>query len=573
MLVVGILTWSYFSIKSQTASISHPQEFLIRSNSNSPYRFHDPFIAYHLLDKLDTASVLPKNTTNPKFYRRVFNGIALNDNYCKEHRAHFANYPEVVFDHINLVSDFWTNHQLKLTSLKELHGVDVQPEISFNIIGKPENRKDAVLFKYPPSLDANIYFFNNPFHSYRLIGKEFGCLSQVYNHIPGSVNMLRKDYVGNTIAEYTQQYASKPQCFDNSKFFPQTYVLWKQDHCEEFFKYFNSPAYAELKKERGVVFLRKISTGVHQGKGVFPLTEEAEQNLTKEYENGALCGKNANTTVIQKLIHNPLLLEGRKFDFRVYMLVASTNPMISYFYDGYLRISLSEYDPNSKEKNTFVTNIVLNHDVFDIAEKNGTYKGMTKKEMEAKTCWWFDDLQKYLTEQGRITDPDWLNNHLRAQMKKIMIHLTRMAELSYAKQSSLSELYGIDLMLDDNLDVWFIELNTMPLIAGWNPVTKKFFNNLMKDYFEIEYGLLRSRMKRVIDYINILTKEKSQWKVTGDGIEIKNFKAAQKEFEKVSMNYFEDEFKPSEKNGFQLIVDHNLQGPERYAGYLLEECF
>jgi len=255
------------------------------------------------------------------------------------------------------------------------------------------------------------------------------------------------------------------------------------------------------------------------------------------------------------------------------MLIASTNPMISYFHDGYLRISLSEYDPNSKEKNTFVTNIVLNHDVFEIAEKNGTYNGMTKQEMEAKTCWWFDDLQKYLVEIGRVVDPNWLDNHLRAQMKKIMIHLTRMSEKYYAKQSSLSELYGIDLMLDDNLDVWFIELNTMPLIAGWNPVTIKFFNNLMKDYFEIEFALLRSRMKRVVQYINVLTMSNAEWTVGDDGIEIPNFEEAKKEFEKITMNSFEPEFVPKSTNGFQLIVNHNLKGADRYAGYLPKDCF
>jgi len=249
--------------------------------------------------------------------------------------------------------------------------------------------------------------------------------------------------------------------------------------------------------------------------------------------------------------------------------------MIAYFHDGYLRISLSEYDKNSKEKNTFVTNIVLNHDVFEFAEKNGTYNGMTKEEMEQKTCWWFDDLQRYLMEQGRIEDPNWLDNHLRAQMKKIMIHLTRMAERHYAKQSSLSELYGIDLMLDDNLDVWFIELNTMPLIKGWNDVTVRFFNNLLKDYFEIEHALLKSRMKRVIKYINSLTRRSGRWVVDVEGIEIPDLEDVREGFEKVTMNYFDDEYQVSAGNGFQLIVDHNYEMGDmrRYNDILSIDCF
>jgi len=544
------------------------------SRQNAKYKFDYPFLAFHLLEKLDSLSILDLNTTTPEYFEKTYRGLTVNPNYCSEHRAHFVTHPEIVFDEINLVSDFSTTKQIKSQTLLEIGGQDVQPEISLDIITQPENRKFAKNFTYPLSIDANIIFLNVGLYRYRLVGKHFSCLSQVSNHIPGSVYMLRKDFIGDTIAEYTKQYESRPQCFDNNKFFPKTFVLWKKDHCEEFFDYFASEEYKELKKERGIVYLRKVSTGVHKGQGVFPLTEEAEQELMKEYLGGFLCGKNENTTVIQQLIHNPLLIEGRKFDFRVYMLIASTNPMIAYFHDGYLRISLSEYDSKSKEKTTFVTNIVLNHDVFEIAEKNGTYNGMTKEEMEAKTCWWFDDLQRYLVKIGRVVDPNWLDNHLRAQMKKIMIHLTRMAEKYYAKQSSLSELYGIDLMLDGNLDVWFIELNTMPLIEGWNDVTREFFNKMMKDYFEIEVGLLRSRMLRVVKYINSL---KRGFNVDEDGgIKIDDFENVKKGFEEVSKNYFEEEFEVGvNNNGFKLIVDHNMVDGDlrRYNGILSKDCF
>ena len=53
---------------------------------------------------------------------------------------------------------------------------------------------------------------------------------------------------------------------------------------------------------------------------------------------------------------NPLLYKGHKFDFRIYMLVASVNPLKVYYHDGFLRVSLDKYNNKSKKKNVFITN-------------------------------------------------------------------------------------------------------------------------------------------------------------------------------------------------------------------------
>ena len=106
-----------------------------------------------------------------------------------------------------------------------------------------------------------------------------------------------------------------------------------------------------------------------------------------------MCGKLKQSLVAQKYISNPLLLDrGNKFDFRIYMLVASVNPLIVYYHDGFLRVSLSTYDKFSKTKNVHFTNTHLSKKVFAEARQ----KGMNEQELRDYQMWMMEDLQNYL---------------------------------------------------------------------------------------------------------------------------------------------------------------------------------
>jgi len=72
--------------------------------------------------------------------------------------------------------------------------------------------------------------------------------------------------------------------------------------------------------------------------------------MNGEYKNGSMCGKIKKPLIAQEYISNPLLLDlGNKFDFRIYMLIASTNPLIVYYHDGFIRASLDVYDKYSND--------------------------------------------------------------------------------------------------------------------------------------------------------------------------------------------------------------------------------
>jgi tubulin--tyrosine ligase len=55
------------------------------------------------------------------------------------------------------------------------------------------------------------------------------------------------------------------------------------------------------------------------------------------------------TCIVQKYIHNPLLINRRKFDIRTYVLMTSINgnTKVYIYEEGYLRTSCREYSINN----------------------------------------------------------------------------------------------------------------------------------------------------------------------------------------------------------------------------------
>mmetsp|Transcript_11441 Transcript_11441/g.9840 ORF Transcript_11441/g.9840 Transcript_11441/m.9840 type:complete len:113 (-) Transcript_11441:574-912(-) len=62
------------------------------------------------------------------------------------------------------------------------------------------------------------------------------------------------------------------------------------------------------------------------------------------------------TVILQKYLKNPMLLDGYKFDLRIYVLVTSITPLEAYIYkEGFARMSTSHFNLNPDDlKNNFI---------------------------------------------------------------------------------------------------------------------------------------------------------------------------------------------------------------------------
>jgi Tubulin-tyrosine ligase family len=204
---------------------------------------------------------------------------------------------------------------------------------------------------------------------------------------------------------------------------------------------------------------------------------------------------------------------------------------------------------------------------------------MTEEELRNFQMWNFTKLGDYLQKEEALPEkylrqPEggrkWIKEVLESQLISGLTHLVTIIDEGLNKASGFYQIFGVDFIMDDSFNLWLVECNTGPALVGTSKEKYDLMYGLVRDMFEIEFGLLRSRLKRVMKILNEISIEiyNETIKVeTGLGnqkmIERKIQSYFTKERKKVLMerlknankDKFEPEWVPSENNGWVNIVD------------------
>lgn len=271
---------------------------------------------------------------------------------------------------------------------------------------------------------------------------------QLVNHIPTSACITTKSGLLTSLRSYFGSPIFKGKCgeppADLSEFFPETFKL---GDCRERERLLSIIGEDEL-------WICK-PTNSNQGKGIFLM--KGKNDLIEYVDKRKKLKKDKLARrIVQRYITNPLLLDGRKFDIRVYLLVASTRPFNVFFHTGYLRLTVGQYDNNSDDMNTHLTNQYMQ-------KKHPNYK-----ETMQDTVWTMQQLQDYLIKEGHLDrlglGHDWVMKDLNERLKTLSLTVFKSAQSSLAPRIGYFDLFGLDFMLDDNLNTWLIEVNTNPAL-------------------------------------------------------------------------------------------------------------
>lgn len=87
-----------------------------------------------------------------------------------------------------------------------------------------------------------------------------------------------------------------------------------------------------------------------------------------------------------RYIGQPLLLEGKKFDVRSYLLIACTAPYVLFFAQGYVRLTCSNYDATSDDLTVHLTNQVNSVHLVQKKSRGVDKEGMQKRLLKGWKC-------------------------------------------------------------------------------------------------------------------------------------------------------------------------------------------
>jgi len=310
--------------------------------------------------------------------------------------------------------------------------------------------------------------------------------NQRINHFRNHYELTRKDLLVKNVKRSKRQ-AEKEGNTEEARLFgmisPQTFVLPQEYSIfvEEFKKY-SHDTYWIMKP-----------VGKSQGKGIFLFnqlkqisdwkpneTTWASRNETNKKKQDDEPEEKKEAYVVQKYLQNPLLIGGKKFDIRIYVLVTSFSPLVIYLYrSGFARFSCDRFTMNAAEisNNTVhLTNVAIQKHSDNYDEKRGGKWNLAHLKKYLITVYGYTAVDKMFTEMQDLVIASCLS------VQKVMI-----------QDKHCFELYGYDIIVDNDLQPWILEVNASPSLTANTP-----------DDYQLKFGLLDDTIT-ILDFEKYLT--------------------------------------------------------------------
>ena len=180
----------------------------------------------------------------------------------------------------------------------------------------------------------------------------------------------------------------------------------------------------------------------------------------------------SNQIIVQKYIENPLIILGRKFDIRQWVLVTNLNPLTIWIWEEpYLRFGAEDYNINDMSN-------LFSHLTNNSIAKHSEHFKETKIE---GNMWEVHQFSEFLVKA--YGSDRWPEIHQK--IKNVIICSFEAARHEMKQRPNSFELFGYDVMIDENLNVYLIEVNLSPALDYSTKITEKLVKLMLEDLIQV----------------------------------------------------------------------------------------
>ncbi|CAN0027891.1 unnamed protein product, partial [Discosporangium mesarthrocarpum] len=283
---------------------------------------------------------------------------------------------------------------------------------------------------------------------------------RLINHFPNHYELTRKDLMVKNIKRYLKDLWKDPKYASLTDFVPVSYML-PADY---------SLFVEEFRRSPNAMWIMK-PTNRAQGKGIFIINRLAQikkWSSNSRWANIPL----KDAYLISRYIENPLLVGGKKFDLRIFVLVTAYRPLRVYLYvHGFARFCTTKYSSDAQElDNPFVhlTNVAIQKHGEDYNTRHGGK-------------WHIRNLRLFLeATRGREAVATLFD-----EIDSIIIHSLKAVQPVMVSDRHCFECYGYDIIVDNNLKPWLVEVNASPSLSATTESDRVMKMSLLRDIFAV----------------------------------------------------------------------------------------
>ncbi|XP_063284061.1 tubulin polyglutamylase TTLL7 isoform X2 [Pelobates fuscus] len=303
---------------------------------------------------------------------------------------------------------------------------------------------------------------------------------QRINHFPGMGEICRKDCLARNM---TKMIKCQPQEYN---FVPRTWIFPAE------YTQFQTYVKELKRKKKTKTFIIKPANGA-MGHGI-SLTRNGEKLQAQDH------------LIVQEYIDKPFLMEGYKFDLRIYILVTSCDPLRIFIYnDGLVRMGTESYNQPSESN---LNKLYMHLTNYSVNKHNENFeRDETENRGSKRSIRWF---MEFLRSNDHDVTKFW-NDVSELVVKTLIVaephvlHAYRMCRPGQhpTSESVCFEVLGFDILLDKKLKPWLLEINRAPS-----------FGTDQKIDYDVKKGVLLNALKllniRASDKKKNLAKQKAE---------------------------------------------------------------